>query len=323
VTTVSHALSGRRPVSTPVRRRVMAASHRLAYRPSHLAQAMVTGRSRTIGLIVPDIANPFFPEVARGAEDAAADRGYSVFLADTELDYVEEQRYVDLFEDKGVDGMVYLAGTPMLGPALARVAASDTPLVLVDEELAVTGPACGFVGVDNFDGGRQAARHLLDAGHREFAIIAGPESLPTAAARLAGCLAELDRAVLTQPPIEPAGSYTFEDGQRAFAALRARGARPTALVCANDLLALGAITQAREHGLQVPGELSVVGFDDIFFARLSNPPLTTITQPMRAIGGEAAQLLIDLIEGRPGERRRILPVRLTERASTSPQGGAS
>ncbi len=301
----------------------MAASDRLAYRPSHLAQAMVTGRSRTIGLIVPDIANPFFPEVARGAEDAATDRGYSVFLADTELDHREEQRYVDLFEDKGVDGMVYLAGTPMLSPALARVAASDTPLVLVDEELAVSGPRCGFVGVDNTDGGRQATRHLLDAGHRRFAVIAGPDSLPTAAARLAGCLSELERAGLPAPPVEAAASYTYEDGARAYAALAARAAGATALVCANDLLALGAITEAREAGLHVPDDLSVVGFDDIFFSRLANPSLTTVTQPMRAIGGQAAQLLIDLIEGRPGERRRILPVRLTERASTSsPQGGA-
>lgn len=300
----------------------MAASSRLAYRPSHLAQAMVTGRSRTIGLIVPDIANPFFPEVARGAEDAATDRGYSVFLADTELDHREEQRYVDLFEDKGVDGMVYLAGTPMLGPALARVAASDTPLVLVDEELAVAGPACGFVGVDNFDGGRQAARHLLDAGHRRFAVIAGPDSLPTAAARLAGCLDELGRAGIPDPPVHAARSYVFEEGLRSFSALQAAGVQATALVCANDLLALGAITHARETGLRVPADLSVVGFDDIFFSRLANPSLTTITQPMRAIGGEAARLLIDLIEGRPCERRRILPVRLTLRASTSPQGGA-
>ena len=316
VTTVSHAFSGRRPVSAPVRRRVAAASHRLAYRPSHLAQAMVTGRSRTVGLIVPDIANPFFPEVARGVEDAAADRGYSVFLADSELDHREEQRYVDLFEDKGVDGMIYLAGTPMLGPALSRVAASETPLVLVDEDLAVEGPRCGFVGVDNRGGGRLAARHLLELGHRRFAVIAGPALLPTAAARLDGFLHELEQAGIGAPEVETAGSYVFEDGRTAFAALQRRGGAFDALFCANDLLALGAVTAAQEAGLTVPGDLSVVGFDDIFFARLSYPGLTTVTQPMRQIGREAAVLLIDLIEGRRGNRRRILPVRLTERAST-------
>lgn len=282
---------------------------------------MVTGRSRTVGLIVPDIANPFFPEVARGVEDAAADRGYSVFLADSELDHREEQRYVDLFEDKGVDGMIYLAGTPMLGPALSRVAASDTPLVLVDEDLAIAGPRCGFVGVDNRTGGSLAACHLLARGHRRFAVIAGPESLPTASARLEGFLDELRRAGMGAPAVEAAGSYVFEDGRTAFAALNRRGEEFDALFCANDLLALGAITAAQELGLRVPDDLSVVGFDDIFFARLSNPGLTTIAQPMREIGGAAALLLIDLIEGRRGERRRVLPVRLTERASTRVGGG--
>jgi DNA-binding LacI/PurR family transcriptional regulator len=193
--------------------------------------------------------------------------------------------------------------------------------VLVDEELTITGPRCGFVGVDNRDGGRLAARHLIDGGHRRLAAIAGPESLPTAAARLEGFLAEVARAGLDEPEVEAAGSYVFEDGRAAFAALHHRGVRFDALFCANDLLALGAITAAQDAGLRVPGDLSVVGFDDIFFAGLSNPGLTTVAQPKRLIGGEAARLLIDLIEGRRAEPRRILPVRLTERASTRPGGG--
>ena len=316
MTTVSHALSGRRPVSTQTRHRIAAVSRRLAYRPSHLAQAMVTGRSQTIGLIVPDIANPFFPGVARGVEDAAADRGYSVFLADSELDEAEEQRYVDAFEDKGVDGLIYLAGTPLLGPALTRVAASRTPLVLVDEELRLRGPNCGFVGVDNHHGGEMAARHLAGCGLSRIGVIAGPPALPTAIARLQGFIAGLAEAGHTPASVVNARSYTYEDGCAALAELHAQVADMDGLLCANDMLALGAISAARDVGLAVPGDLSIIGFDNIFFARLANPGLTTVAQPMDEIGREAADLLIDLIEGRPTQPRRVLPVHLVTRSST-------
>jgi LacI family transcriptional regulator len=316
VTTVSHALSGRRPVSTQTRRRIDAVSRRLAYRPSHLAQAMVTGRSQTVGLIVPDIANPFFPGVARGVEDAAADRGYSVFLADSELDETEESRYVDLFEDKGVDGLIYLAGTAHLGPALTRVAASQTPLVLVDEELRVKGPNCGFVGVDNYRGGQLAARHLVDCGVSRIGVIAGPAGLPTAIARLKGFMAGLAEAGRAPVLTLSARSYTYEDGYAAFAELREGTAELDGLFCANDMLALGAISAAQEAGLHVPRDLSVIGFDNIFFGRLANPGLTTVAQPMDEIGRQAADLLIDLIEGRSTQQRRVLPVHLETRSST-------
>lgn len=316
ITTVSHALSGRRPVSTQTRRRIDAVSRRLAYRPSHLAQAMVTGRSQTIGLIVPDIANPFFPGVARGVEDTAADRGYSVFLADSELDETEEQRYVDLFEDKGVDGLIYLAGTAHLGPALTRVAASRTPLVLVDEELHVKGPNCGFVGVDNHHGGQMAARHLLERGLSRIGVIAGPPALPTAIARREGFLAGLADTGQTPVSVVNARSYTYEDGCTAFTELRAQAMELDALFCANDMLALGAVSAARDAGLNVPRDLSVIGFDNIFFSRLANPGLTTVAQPMDEIGREAAGLLIDLIEGRETQQRRVLPVHLVTRSST-------
>jgi LacI family transcriptional regulator, galactose operon repressor len=322
IATVSHALSGNRPVSAELRRRVVHATERLGYRPSHLAQAMVTGRSKTLGLIVPDIANPFFPEVARGAEDAAADRGYGVLLADSELDPDEEQRCVDAFQDKGVDGLIYLAGTPVLGPALADAAAAGTPLVLVDEELPVHGPRCGFVGVENREGGRLAARHLLDAGLRRIAVIAGPGELPTAQARLAGFLDALTGAGVDPCAHVTADAYRFEDGQAAAERVLAGGPPPQALLCANDLLALGAMNVVRDAGLAVPADVAVAGFDDIFFARFFSPALTTVAQPMRRIGAEAAELLIDLIEGRHSDRRRLLPVHLVARASTHPKGGS-
>ena len=316
VTTVSHALSGRRPVSTQTRRRIDAVSRRLAYRPSHLAQAMVTGRSQTIGLIVPDIANPFFPGVARGVEDTAADRGYSVFLADSELDETEEQRYVDLFEDKGVDGLIYLAGTAHLGPALTRVAASQTPLVLVDEELHVKGPNCGFVGVDNHHGGQMAARHLLDCGLSRIGVIAGPPALPTAIARLEGFLAGLADA--GQRPSRwsmPAPTPTRTDARRSPNSGRRRrssmrSSAPT--TCWRWAPSRPPATPAST----CPRDLSVIGFDNIFFSRLANPGLTTVAQPMDEIGREAAGLLIDLIEGRETQQRRVLPVHLVTRSST-------
>jgi LacI family transcriptional regulator len=320
IATVSHAHTGNRPVSEHVRRRVVETSLSLGYRPSHVAQAMVTGRSKTLGLIVPDIANPFFPEIGRGAEDAAADRDYSVFLADSELDPVEEQRYVDAFRRKGVDGLLYLPGTPVLGPALAEAAAGGTPLVLVDEELPVRGPRCGFVGVDNAGGGRLAAEHLLERGCRRLAVVSGPVRLPTAQARLGGFLAALADAGVEAAGQAAADAYVFEDGVTAGRVLLSDGSRPDGIFCANDLLAFGVASAAREAGLTIPRDVCVVGFDNIFFARLADPPLTTVAQPMRDIGAAAANLLIDLIEGVPGARRRVLPVQLMERASTHAKG---
>lgn len=325
IATVSHALSGKRPVSGATRRRIKAAAQRLGYRPNQVAAAMITGRTRTLGIIVPDIANPFFGELVRAAESAAAARGYTIVICSSELDPALEARYVEVLQDRRVDALLYLAGTDAGNGSLRPLARSGLPLVVLDEALPSAPRTASVLTVDNEEGGRLAARHLLDLGHKELGVITGPAGLPTARARLGGYVEVAAEAGLKphRRRIRYAAAYTLEAGRSAAADLLAREPDLTGLFCANDLMALGAVGAARELGRDVPRDLSMVGFDDIFVSALVSPPLTTVRQPVVRLGKEAADLAIALIEQETaGPERRTLPVALVVRDSTAARRGA-
>ncbi|HZC29251.1 MAG TPA: LacI family DNA-binding transcriptional regulator, partial [Gaiellaceae bacterium] len=183
IATVSHALSGKRPVSAATRRRIHAAAARLGYRPSAVAAAMITGRTRTLGVVVPDIVNPFFGAVVSAAERAAAARGYSVVFASCELDPELEAASVRTLTDGRIDALVYLAGTAKENEALCEL---EIPLVAVDEAPSWLPRSASVVTVENEEGGRLVGLHLRELGHLDVAAITGPRGLPTASARLAG-----------------------------------------------------------------------------------------------------------------------------------------
>jgi len=320
IATVSHALSGKRPVSERTRSKIAREADRLGYRPNAIAAAMTTGRTQTLGVVVPDIANPFFGELLGAVERAAAAQGYSMIASSSELDPDLEARSVRTLVDRRVDALIHLAGSDKPNPALGEVAAAGVAIVCLDEELPNLPDGSSLLTVDNEAGGALAARHLCDLGHRELGMIGGPEGLPTARARLAG----FRRAALEvglEPPasrVRHAPAYTVEAGR--LAALDLLRAEPgtTALFCANDLIALGVCAAARASGRRVPEDLSVVGFDDSFVAALVAPPLTTIRQPVARLGKEAAEVAIDLVEGRRTEPVRLtLPVELVVRDSTA------
>jgi DNA-binding LacI/PurR family transcriptional regulator len=320
VTTVSHALSGKRPVSRQMRRRIQETADRLGYRPNRIAAAMTTGKTRTLGMVVPDIANPFFGELLASAERVAGERGYTVIGCSSELDSTREARDVRALLDRRVDGLIYLASSAGANPALAEVEQAGVPIVALDEEMASLPGTAVVVTVDNEHGGALAAGHLLELGHEEMAVVAGPRGLPTASARLAGFVEALSQAGprLPRSRIVRADAYRMSAGRTAGAALLERDDALTAIFCANDLIALGVIEAARQLGRDVPGEVSVVGFDDSFVASLVSPPLTTIRQPLARLGKEAANLAIDLIEDPSGRHAgRQLPVELVVRGSTS------
>jgi LacI family transcriptional regulator len=322
--TVSHAFSAKRPVSERTRARVHAAAVRTGYRPSQLAAAMVTGRTRTLGVVVPDIANPFFSELVRGAEATAMAAGYMTIVCSSELDADLEDRCVEVLTDKRVDSLLYLPGTTRRHRCLEDAALSKTPLVVIDEEMPDLPAHASVVTSDNEQGGAAAARHLAELGHAEIGVVAGPAGLPTAEARLRGFLAGLaglaGRGVVIAPQrILRAVSYTMEAGLLAGASLLARQPDITAVFCANDLIALGLMRAARQAGRTVGRDLSVAGFDDIFVAQLLSPALTTIRQPIAELGRRAAGLAIAAIEGRDSRpRREVLPVELVVRGSTVP-----
>jgi LacI family transcriptional regulator len=320
VATVSHTFSAKRPVSPRTKARVRAAAARAAYRPSHIAVSMVTGRTRTIGMVVPDIANPFFSELVRGAEAASMAAGYMTIVCSSELDAALEDRCVEVLSDKRVDALLYLPGTTREHRCLRDPALQRIPLVVIDEELDDLPPSATVITSDNEAGGVLAARHLADLGHCEIGVVAGPDGLPTAEARLRGFVRALGERGITIPPerILRASYYTREAGLATGRAMLASHPRLTAVYCANDLIALGLMTAAAECGRTVGRDLSVAGFDDIFVSQLVTPALTTVRQPIAQLGGQAAELAVEAIEGRRDHPERIvLPVELVVRGSTA------
>jgi LacI family transcriptional regulator len=321
VATVSQTFSAKRPVSPRTSAKVRAAAARAGYRPSHVAVSMVTGRTGTIGMVVPDIANPFFSELVRGAEAAAMTAGYMTIVCSSELDASLEDRCVEVLSDKRVDALLYLPGTTRRHSCLADPALKRTPLIVIDEEPHGLPPAATVITCDNEAGGELAAGHLADLGHRDIGVVGGPEGLPTAEMRLRGFVRALAERGIVIPAerILRASHYTLGAGTEIGSAMLARDPRITAVYCANDLIALGLMTAAAEHGRTVGRDLSVAGFDDIFVSQLVTPALTTVRQPIARLGRQAAQLAVDAIEGRhdrPG--RIVLPVELVIRGSTAP-----
>jgi LacI family transcriptional regulator len=287
---------------------------RLGYRPNPIAAAMTTGRTRTLGVVVPDIANPFFGELLAAVERTAAQYGYGVVASSSELGPELEARAVRALHDRRVDAVVYLPWSPEPTPGVAELADGGAPLVWLDEELACIPEKASVLVVDNVRGGELAAEHLRTLGHVGAGVVAGPLELPTAHDRLSGF-----RSVLADSPLRAAEAYTAPAGRAA--ALELLRAEPdlTALFCANDLIALGALAAARELGRNVPAELSLVGFDDSFLASAVTPALTTVQQPLARLGREATEIAIELIEGTQQEPvRRMLPVELVVRESTAP-----
>jgi LacI family transcriptional regulator len=314
VSTVSHALSGKRPVGADTARRVQRAVEELGYRPDSLAQAMVTGRSRLLGLILPDIVNPFFPHVARGAEDAARERGYSLILCNTDLHPERELEYVETLLARRVDGVLFMPGDPEAVRSLDRLIASGVPFVLMDESLS--GPDGAGVFSDNAGGSEAVGRHLVELGCRRLVFIGGPAGLPTVQEKLAGFRAGLSAGGLA-PVAERFGLYRSESGEQMTHELLAGDLDFDGLFAADDLLALGAMKALRAAGRRVPGDVAVAGFDGMPGSEYWEPPLSTAAQQIYALGATAATILVRLINGELSETPRIvLPVDLVVRAST-------
>jgi DNA-binding LacI/PurR family transcriptional regulator len=290
VATVSYVVNGTRTVATPTRHRVEAAIAQLGYEPNSAARGLKRRRAASIALVVPDLRNPFFAELAGGIEAVALERDVLLVLCSTDASAEREAYYARLLNGRRVDGVVYLTGTGLPPASLLELALSE-PVVFVDERLP--GVEVPFVGVANRGGARAVMEHVLASGHTDIAIIAGPEALWTAEQRLAGYREALasaghdpDRARLLR------GDYREQSGAQAVDRLWDGDARqPTVLVAANDLMAVGAIERLRQRGLRVPEDVSVAGFDDIPLARLLQPALTTVRQPADELGRAAAHAL--------------------------------
>lgn len=316
VTTVSHVLNNTRPVSDRLRRRVLAAMAEMEYQPNRLARSLRRGDTYTLGMIVPDINNPFFSELARGVEDTGFAGGYSVILCNADFEEEKEQHYVNVLVEKQVDGLLLVAAGLSL-EHIQGLLERKVPLVLVDREVA--GMEIDTVLVDNRQGAWLGVCHLLEQGHRRIGYIGGPAGLSTSEERLAGYRQALaDAGLAPDQQLLAAGNFQHDGGYHAARELLAAENPPTALFAANDLMAIGAVRAALQRGYTIPDNLSLVGFDDVPLARYTNPPLTTVAQPIYEMGVVATELLLKRLRrpGRPAERRMLQP-ELRLRHSTS------
>ncbi|GHJ15324.1 LacI family DNA-binding transcriptional regulator [Micromonospora sp. AKA38] len=317
--TVSHVLSGNRPVSQRVQDLVREAMRDLGYVPSRTAQNLARGTTRTLGLLVPDIGNSFFAELAKGVEQTAIERGFNVLLGNTGWTSERELFYLETLKSQAVDGVVYAAGAPAPTPHLAELLAG-IPMVAVDEDLGEL--AAATVVSDNRAGGVLTAHHLAGLGHRRAAVIGASPDLVSSIQRVDGFVATWIELAGRAPTVVK-GSFEEEAGYQAAVELTTliRAGEVTAIFALNDLVALGALRALREVGLTVPVDCSVVGFDDIWAARHVTPGLTTVRQDAVGMGSLAATVLLRVL-GHPGSDaetgRHVLPVSLTERDTTAP-----
>jgi DNA-binding LacI/PurR family transcriptional regulator len=322
--TVSRTLRNSANVDPATRLRVEQAAATLRYRPSGVARSLKLRSTRTLGLIVTDILNPYFPQIVRAIEDAARERGYSVLLADGRHDPSREIESLDLLADREVDGLI-IASTAVSARHQDRIRELRCPVVIVNSESTIAGTPA--VASDNVAGGRLAAEHLFALGHEHVAYVTTTYEENTAANdRFAGASAAHRARGRSAPLVTIVAVDGVEGGM--WAAQRAMAEHPetTALLCYNDLTAVGAIRGLRAAGYEVPRDVSVMGFDDIEIAAYVDPALTTVRQATDEMGRSAVELLFARLEGgtdaavsepREGDTRR-LPVQLIARASTAP-----
>ncbi|MDR6867425.1 LacI family transcriptional regulator [Microbacterium resistens] len=315
VGTVSNVLNRPEKVSPETVALVQATIARLGFVRNDAARQLRAGRSRTIGLVVLDIGNPFFADVARGAEECAEGHGLSVLIANSDDGREREARHLDLFEEQRVAGVLV---TPVgeSSPRLERMQERGTPVVLVDRESR--DGRFASVSVDDVEGGRIAMRHLLSLGRRRVAFVGGPLSLRQVSDRLRGAQEEVAQAGGGLETI-PTGALTVEEGRRAAQQILERPVRdrPDAIFAANDMLALGILQRlVMAHGIRVPEDIALIGYDDIDFAAAAVVPLSSVRQPAALIGSSAVDLLVHDQGGLPEREHRRFRPQLVVRAST-------
>jgi LacI family transcriptional regulator len=316
--TVSRVLNPRTRglVSLAVAERVEALARKLGYSPDLAASGLRTRRSATIGVLIPDIANPVFPLILRGIEATLAEAGYTAIIANTDGDTARAHAALERLAARRVDGAIIATATRR-DALIEQCRSLGLPAVLVNR--AADGGKLSAVINDDRAGIALAVGHLLALGHRAIGHVAGPGNISTGQARRAGFVAAIKAQGLGAPPIVAADSYSIAAGERACAQLLDMGQHISAIVAANDLLALGCYDELKRRGLACPRDVSVTGFNDMAFADRFDPPLTSVRIPHRVMGAEAARLLLAQIAN-PRATRRVVKLQseLVVRGSTAP-----
>ena len=322
ITTVSHVINGTRFVSDELRARVEEAMTALHFQPNGLARSLRMGQTKTIGLIVPDNSNLYFAEIARIIEDFGYQTGYSVILCNTDDDLEKETSYLDVLVNKKVDGVIFISAGGS-GENLQKLRRQNIPIVIADREFPDI--AADLVLLDNQTGGYLATRYLIGLGHHRIACISGSSLLTPSAQRVDGYRQAMQEAGLEiAPNTIISGDFRFQSGETCMDQLLDSAVeRPTAVFVCNDMMAFGAIRSVRKHGLQLPADMSIVGFDNILLAQAFSPALTTVAQPIQEMAEIAVSLLVQQMQRKadpkpiPEYQHIVLTPVLIERDSCS------
>jgi len=310
--TVSRVLNGDPRVGEAYRRRVLQSVQELDYRPNVLARNLRRQRTATIGIVVPDIENPHFGEMARAVEDQAFDAGYRVVVCNTDERPEKQRAYLEALIDERVLGVIISPSDPD-GEQISRLLDLRIPVVAYDREVA--DPRADAVLADNVKALRIGTDVLVGEGHERIAFVGGRVDVETGAERLAGYEMAMRAAGLE--PLTVDGDFRLERAEEAVAGLLVLEPRPTAMIVANNLMTLGALRAIAESSLKVPADIALVAVDDPPWSALVDPPLTTLAQPVRAMAADAMELLLQRVTGaREKPRRTVHPFELRERAST-------
>jgi DNA-binding LacI/PurR family transcriptional regulator len=314
--TVSRALQNSPMVGRTTTERIKQIAQQSGYRASAVARSLVTSKTRTIGVVVTTLSDPFVAEVVTGIEEMAESNRYSVFLATCHADPMREERVVNAFEERRVDGIIVMASRvgALYMPHLLRM---KVPIVLLNNfgqsEFAYS------IGIDNLDASRTATQYLISLGHRRIAYLGDHAGYQSDIDRFSGYRQALQQAdFLFRPELVVHGDGKPAGGEEAMFRLMRLPTRPTAVFCYNDMSALGALRAARTLKMLVPEDVSVVGFDDLFLASFANPPLTTVRQPMAYMGKLATDIILRLLSGASCDFRLKIPGELVVRESSAP-----
>jgi len=323
ITTVSHVINQTRYVSDELTQRVFNAMEELNYHPNTLARSLRSGRTKTIGLLIPDISNLFFAEISRKIEDKGFEYGYSVILCNTDDDRKKEQSYIDVLLEKQVDGIVFIsAGNSE--DSLSKPIDMHVPIVVTDRD--VKNFKSDVVLLNNRKGGYDATNYLISLNHQRIGCVSGPSLLTPSAQRVEGYKQALtDSGIQIAEDLIQMGDFRFDGGEEAMQKILSNPIQPTAVFVCNDMMALGAMRAINDIGKRVPDDYSLIGFDNIPLSKTVYPALTTMAQPIK----EMAQLVIDLLlekinlkqeqkrkaKGQPNYQRIILDADLIERDS--------
>ena len=320
--TVSRFINGENHIAPLTRTRVEQAIAKLRFHPSHIARSLVSRQTKTVGLVMGDIASPFFPDVARGAEDELAAAGYSLILSSSRRDPERERRNVKHLLERSTDGLIL--GAPQCPPEdlAERAQRADVPMVFLNRE--VKGPRVAAVWIDWPTATTEVVTYLAGLGHRRIALV-----VPSRNDARVGNREDWYRPALARAGLGPERALVFRDamslegGHAAGQRLLAAEPRPTAAICHNDVMAIGLLQACAERRLRVPQDLSIVGWDDVPYASLVTPPLTTVRVPRYELGQASARKLLELMAGRPaGAAEAPLALQLVVRRSSGPPGGS-